>query len=82
MGTEYLSWNNISGGKRLYEVEWKSSSTLVHLGLLRILRRNEPAQEPWVPETLALNTTRLRDCQNAFQRILVIATGFVKCLYF
>ncbi|KAG0600301.1 hypothetical protein M758_11G022900 [Ceratodon purpureus] len=66
-----------AGGKRLYEVEWKSSSTLVHLGLLRILRRNEPAQEPWVPETLALNTTRLRDCQNAFQRILVIATGLL-----
>ncbi|XP_024356500.1 uncharacterized protein [Physcomitrium patens] len=66
-----------SGGKRLHEVEWKSNLTLVYLGLLRILRCNEPAQEPWVPETLALNTIRLRDCQNAFQRILVIATGLL-----
>ncbi|KAG0584438.1 hypothetical protein KC19_3G210200 [Ceratodon purpureus] len=33
--------------------------------------------EPWVPQTLALNTTRLRDCQNAFQRILVIGTGLL-----
>lgn len=56
-------------------MQWNSNDTVSVLGLLRILRSTEAASESWVPETLSLNVKRLHDCQNAFQRILVIATG-------
>jgi hypothetical protein len=57
------------------EFAWKSSHTMVRLGLLHILSSNEAATEKNVPETLVLSASRLQDCQNALQRILVIATG-------
>lgn len=66
----------MSGGKRLQDVQWESNITIVRLGLLRILSSNVAVTEESVPETLALNIVRLHNCQNAFQRILVIATGY------
>jgi hypothetical protein len=59
------------------EFAWKSSHTMVRLGLLHILSSNEAATEKNVPETLVLSASRLQDCQNALQRILVIATGLL-----
>lgn len=61
-------------GKKFCEVQWKCSQTLVHLGLLQILRRNEGANVESIAETLALNTSRLRGYQNASQQIIVMAT--------
>lgn len=66
-----------SGERRFSEVQWKCNETLVRLGLLQILRSNEAADVQSIAETLALNTARLRDYQNSFQQILVIATGSV-----
>ena len=37
--------------------------------------RSVAANEDNTPETLKLNVVRLRDIQNEFQRIIVLATG-------
>ena len=69
--------DNCSGEKKLCEVKWRCNETLVRLGLLQILRSNEAANVGSIAETLVLNTARLYAYQNAFQQILVIATGLV-----
>ncbi|KAG0600305.1 hypothetical protein M758_11G023200 [Ceratodon purpureus] len=66
-----------AGEKKFCEVQWKSNETLVRLGLLQILRSNEAASVGSLAETLVLNTARLHGYQNAFQQILVIATGLL-----
>ena len=64
-----------SGEKKFSGVQWKSKETLVHLGLPQILRINEAANVESMAEMLALNTARLQGYRNAFQQILVRATG-------
>lgn len=64
-----------TGDSRPRTVDWKSTDTVLRLGILSLVRHFEPAFESNVPETLTLNVERLRNCQNDFQRIIVMATG-------
>uniref|UniRef100_A0A0C9RPB9 TSA: Wollemia nobilis Ref_Wollemi_Transcript_5787_2169 transcribed RNA sequence n=1 Tax=Wollemia nobilis TaxID=56998 RepID=A0A0C9RPB9_9CONI len=59
------------------EVNWMSMVTLVRLGCLQIASRPVAANEDNTPETMKLNIGRLRNAQNDFQRIIVIATGLL-----
>ncbi|BBN07792.1 hypothetical protein MPTK1_4g06470 [Marchantia polymorpha subsp. ruderalis] len=65
------------GDSRPRTVDWKSTDTVLRLGILSLVRHFEPAFESNVPETLTLNVERLRNCQNDFQRIIVMATGLL-----
>ncbi|KAJ7298580.1 hypothetical protein O6H91_Y539400 [Diphasiastrum complanatum] len=56
---------------------WDSIYTIVRLGSLDIACSCEAATEETLPETLVLNVNRLRDAQNNFQRVVVMATGLL-----
>uniref|UniRef100_A0A0C9QVH9 TSA: Wollemia nobilis Ref_Wollemi_Transcript_5788_2301 transcribed RNA sequence n=1 Tax=Wollemia nobilis TaxID=56998 RepID=A0A0C9QVH9_9CONI len=66
-----------SAGEVRTEVNWMSMVTLVRLGCLQIASRPVAANEDNTPETMKLNIGRLRNAQNDFQRIIVIATGLL-----
>ncbi|GAQ81499.1 T-complex protein 11 [Klebsormidium nitens] len=58
-------------------VDWTAPSTLVKLGLLRFASLTQGVTEETLPETLQLDTGRIREVQNGYQRVLVMVTGLL-----
>eukprot|EP01018_Ginkgo_biloba_P001447 Gb_12075 [translate_table: standard] len=78
VSTSYANATAVTpSGETQVDIQWTSMGTLIRLGLLQIASRPVAANEENTPETLKLNIERLRNAQNDFQRIIVIATGLL-----